>query len=123
MNDQKFSSLFVSQPKWIEKKKQKIIETGDSTDRLLWIEQGKLRRTRDGRIYSRNNFVEILSFFGSDIYQSEITSVTNTEIRVVPRFEVMRLFELDKDPTLIALFTLLAREKLSADEFQFSQVS
>ena len=79
MNDQKFSSLFVSQPKWIEKKKQKIIETGDSTDRLLWIEQGKLRRTRDGRIYSRNNFVEILSFFGSDIYQSEITSVTNTE--------------------------------------------
>lgn len=122
MTDQKFSTTFANQPKLIENKKQKIITVGDATDRLLWVEQGKLRRTRDGRIYSTNDFVEILSFFGSDIYLSEIISITNTEIRVVPRLEVMRLFDLDKNPTLNHLVVLLAREKLSAEVFQFSQV-
>lgn len=122
MSDQKFSTIFANQPKLIENKKQKIITVGDATDRLLWVEQGKLRRTRDGRIYSTNDFVEILSFFGSDIYLSEIMSLTNTEIRVVPRLEVMRLFDLDKDPALNHLVVLLAREKLSAEVFQFSQV-
>jgi hypothetical protein len=122
MTDQTFSTIFANQPKLIENKKQKIITVGDATDRLLWVEQGKLRRTRDGRIYSTNDFVEILSFFGSDIYLSEIMSLTNTEIRVVPRLEVMRLFDLDKDPTLNHLVFLLAREKLSAEVFQFSQV-
>jgi CRP-like cAMP-binding protein len=122
MTDQKFSSLMVNQPKWIENKQQKIISKGAPTDRLLWIEEGKVRRVRDGRIYSKNSFLEILGFFGSNFYTSNVISLTKTKIRVISRPDVMRLFELDEHPKLRELFVLLAREKLSAEEFQFSQV-
>lgn len=122
MTDQKFSSLFVHQPKWIRSKNQKIITTGDPTDRLFWIEQGKVRRTRDGRIFKRNSFLEVLSFFGSDLYSADAVSLSQTELRVISRSDVMRLFELDKDPILSELVVLLAREKLSAERFQFLQV-
>ena len=122
MTDQKFSSLFVHQPKWIRSKNQKIITTGDPTDRLFWIEQGKVRRTRDGRIFKRNSFLEVLSFFGSDLYSADAVSLSQTELRVISRTDAMRLFELDKDPILSELVVLLAREKLSAERFQFLQV-
>ena len=122
MSDQQFSSLLVHQPKWIRSKNQKIITMGDPTDRLFWIEQGKVRRTRDGRLFMRNSFVEVVSFFGSDIYSADVISLTKTEVRVISRSDVMRLFELDNDPILSELFVLLAREKLSAEKFQFLQV-
>ena len=122
MSDQQFSSLLVHQPKWIRSKNQKIITTGDPTDRLFWIEQGKVRRTRDGRLFMRNSFVEVVSFFGSDIYSADVISLAETEVRVISRSDVMRLFELDKDPILSELVVLLAREKLSAERFQFLQV-
>lgn len=122
MSDQQFSSLLVHQPKWIRSKNQKIITMGDPTDRLFWIEQGKVRRTRDGRLFMRNSFVEVVSFFGSDIYSADVISLAETEVRVISRSDVMRLFELDKDPTLSELVVLLAREKLSAEKFQFLQV-
>ena len=95
---------------------------GDPTDRLFWIEQGKVRRTRDGRLFMRNSFVEVVSFFGSDIYSADVISLAETEVRVISRSDVMRLFELDKDPILSELVVLLAREKLSAETFQFLQV-
>jgi CRP-like cAMP-binding protein len=122
MSDQQISSLLVHQPKWIRSKNQKIITMGDPTDRLFWIEQGKVRRTRDGRLFMRNSFVEVVSFFGSDIYSADVISLAETEVRVISRSDVMRLFELDKDPTLSELVVLLAREKLSAEKFQFLQV-
>ena len=122
MSDQQFSSLLVHQPKWIRSKNQKIITMGDPTDRLFWIEQGKVRRTRDGRLFMRNSFVEVVSFFGSDIYSADVISLAETEVRVISRSVVMRLFELDKDPILNELVVLLAREKLSAEKFQFLQV-
>ena len=122
MSDQQFSSLLVHQPKWIRSKNQKIITMGDPTDRLFWIEQGKVRRTRDGRLFMRNSFVEVVSFFGSDLYSADVISLAETEVRVISRSDVMRLFELDKDPILSELVVLLAREKLSAETFQFSQV-
>ena len=122
MSDQQFSSLLVHQPKWIRSKNQKIITMGDPTDRLFWIEQGKVRRTRDGRLFMRNSFVEVVSFLGSDIYSADVISLAETEVRVISRSDVMRLFELDKDPILSELVVLLAREKLSAEKFQFLQV-
>jgi len=122
MSDQQFTSLLVKQPKWIRSKNQKIITMGDPTDRLFWIEQGKVRRTRDGRLFMRNSFVEVVSFFGSDIYSADVISLAKTEVRVISRMDVMRLFELDKDPILSELVVLLAREKLSAEKFQFLQV-
>ena len=122
MSDQQFTSLLVKQPKWIRSKNQKIITMGDPTDRLFWIEQGKVRRTRDGRLFMRNSFVEVVSFFGSDIYSADVISLAETEVRVISRSDVMRLFELDKDPILSELVVLLAREKLSAETFQFLQV-
>jgi len=122
MSDQQLSSLLIHEPKWIRSKNQKIITMGDPTDRLLWIEQGKVRRTCDGRLFMRNSFVEVVSFFGSDIYSADVISLTKTEVRVISRSDVMRLFELDKDPILSELFVLLAREKLSAEKFQFLQV-
>ena len=122
MSDQQFSSLLVHQPKWIRSKNQKIITMGDPTDRLFWIEQGKVRRTRDGRLFERNSFLEILSFFGSDLYSADVVSLTQTEVRVISRSDVMRLFELGKDPILRELVVLLAREKLSVERFQFLQV-
>ena len=122
MSDQQLSSLLIHEPKWIRSKNQKIITMGDPTDRLFWIEQGKVRRTRDGRLFMRNSFVEVVSFFGSDIYSADVISLTKTEVRVISRSDVMRLFELDKDPILSELFVLLAREKLSAEKFQFLQV-
>jgi CRP-like cAMP-binding protein len=122
MSDQQISSLLVHQPKWIRGKNQKIITMGDPTDRLFWIEQGKVRRTRDGRLFMRNSFVEVVSFFGSDLYSADVISLAETEVRVISRSDVMRLFELDKDPILSELVVLLAREKLSAEKFQFLQV-
>ena len=122
MSDQQISSLLIHEPKWIRSKNQKIITMGDPTDRLLWIEQGKVRRTCDGRLFMRNSFVEVVSFFGSDIYSADVISLTKTEVRVISRSDVMRLFELDNDPILSELFVLLAREKLSAEKFQFLQV-
>ena len=122
MSDQQFTSLLVKQPKWIRSKNQKIITMGDPTDRLFWIEQGKVRRTSDGRLFMQNSFVEVVSFFGSDIYSADVISLTKTEVRVISRSDVMRLFELDNDPILSELFVLLAREKLSAEKFQFLQV-
>ena len=122
MSDQQLTSLLVKQPKWIRSKNQKIITMGDPTDRLFWIEQGKVRRTRDGRLFMRNSFVEVVSFFGSDIYSADVISLAKTEVRVISRSDVMRLFELDKDPILSELVVLLAREKLSAETFQFLQV-
>ena len=122
MSDQQFSSLLVHQPKWIRSKNQKIITIGDPTDRLFWIEQGKVRRTRDGRLFERNSFLEILSFFGSDLYSADVVSLTQTEVRVISRSDVMRLFELGNDPILRELVVLLAREKLSVERFQFLQV-
>jgi CRP-like cAMP-binding protein len=122
MSDQQFTSLLVKQPKWIRSKNQKIITTGDPTDRLFWIEQGKVRRTRDGRLFMRNSFVEVVSFLGSDIYSADVISLAKTEVRVISRSDVMRLFELDKDPILNELVVMLAREKLSAETFQFLQV-
>ena len=122
MSDQQISSLLVHQPKWIRSKNQKIITMGDPTDRLFWIEQGKVRRTRDGRLFMRNSFVEVVSFFGSDLYSADVISLAETEVRVISRSDVMRLFELGKDPILSEFFVLLAREKLSAEKFQFLQV-
>ena len=122
MSDQQFSSLLVHQPKWIRSKNQKIINMGEPTDRLFWIEQGKVRRTRDGRLFERNSFLEILSFFGSDLYSADVVSLTQTEVRVISRSDVMRLFELGNDPILRELVVLLAREKLSVERFQFLQV-
>ena len=122
MSDQQLSSLLIHEPKWIRSKNQKIITMGDPTDRLLWIEQGKVRRTCDGRLFMRNSFVEVVSFFGSDIYSADVISLTKTEVRVISRSDVMRLFELDKDPILSELVVLLAREKLSVEKFQFLQV-
>lgn len=122
MSDQQFTSLLVKQPKWIRSKNQKIITTGDPTDRLFWIEQGKVRRTRDGRLFMRNSFVEVVSFFGSDTYSADVMSLAKTEVRVISRSDVMRLFEFDKDPILNELVVLLAREKLSAETFHFLQV-
>ena len=122
MSDQQFTSLLVKQPKWIRSKNQKIITTGDPTDRLFWIEQGKVRRTRDGRLFMRNSFVEVVSFFGSDTYSADVISLAKTEVRVISRSDVMRLFEFDKDPILNELVVLLAREKLSAETFHFLQV-
>ena len=122
MSDQQISSLLVHQPKWIRSKNQKIITMGDPTDRLFWIEQGKVRRTLDGRLFMRNSFVEVVSFFGSDLYSADVISLAETEVRVISRSDVMRLFELDKDPILSELVVLLAREKLSAEKFQFLQV-
>ena len=122
MSDQQISSLLVHQPKWIRSKNQKIITMGDPTDRLFWIEQGKVRRTRDGRLFMRNSFVEVVSFFGSDLYSADVISLAETEVRVISRSDVMRLFELDKDPILSELVVLLAREKLSVEKFQFLQV-
>ena len=122
MYDQQVTSLLVKQPKWIRSKNQKIITIGDPTDRLFWIEQGKVRRTRDGRLFMRNSFVEVVSFFGSDTYSADVISLAQTEVRVISRSDVMRLFELDKDPILNELVVMLAREKLSAEKFQFLQV-
>ena len=122
MSDQQFTSLLVKQPKWIRCKNQKIITMGDPTDRLFWIEQGKVRRTRDGRLFMRNSFVEVVSFFGSDTYSADVISLAKTEVRVISRSDVMRLFEFDKDPILNELVVLLAREKLSVETFQFLQV-
>ena len=122
MSDQQFSSLLVHQPKWIRSKNQKIITMGDPTDRLFWIEQGKVRRKRDGRLFKQNSFVEVVSFFGSDLYSADVISLAKTEVRVISRSDVMRLFELDKDPILNELVVMLAREKLSAEKFQFLQV-
>ena len=122
MSDQKFTSLLVKQPKWIRSKNQKLINMGAPTDRLFWIEQGKVRRTSDGRLFMRNSFVEVVSFFGSDLYSADVISLAKTEVRVISRSDVMRLFELDKDPVLNQLVVLLAREKLSAEKFQFLQV-
>ena len=122
MSDQQFSSLLVKQPKWIRSKNQKIITMGDPTDRLFWIEQGKVRRTSDGRLFKQNSFVEVVSFFGSDLYSADVISLAKTEVRVISRSDVMRLFELDKDPILNELVVMLAREKLSAEKFQFLQV-
>jgi len=122
MSDQQFSSLLIHQPKLIRSKNQKIITMGDPTDRLFWIEQGKVRRTCDGRLFMRNSFVEVVSFFGSEIYSADVISLAKTQVRVISRRDVMRLFELDNDPILSELFVLLAREKLSAEKFQFSQV-
>ena len=122
MSDQQLSSLLIHEPKWIRSKNQKIITMGDPTDRLLWIEQGKVRRTCDGRLFMRNSFVEVVSFFGSDLYSADVISLAETEVRVISRSDVMRLFELDKDPILSELVVLLAREKLSAEKFQFLQV-
>ena len=122
MSDQQFTSLLVKQPKWIRSKNQKLITMGDPTDRLFWIEQGKVRRTSDGRLFMRNSFVEVVSFFGSHIYSADVISLAKTEVRVISRSDVMRLFELDKDPVLNQLVVLLAREKLSAEKFQFLQV-
>jgi CRP-like cAMP-binding protein len=122
MSDQQISSLLVHQPKWIRSKNQKIITMGDPTDRLFWIEQGKVRRTRDGRLFMRNSFVEVVSFFGSDLYSADVISLAETEVRVISRSDVMRLFELDKDPILNELVVMLAREKLSVEKFQFLQV-
>jgi CRP-like cAMP-binding protein len=122
MSDQQFTSLLVKQPKWIRSKNQKIITMGDLTDRLFWIEQGKVRRTRDGRLFIQNSFVEVASFFGSEIYSADVISLGKTEVRVISRSDVIRLFELDKDPILNELVVMLAREKLSAETFQFSQV-
>ena len=122
MSDQQFTSLLVKQPKWIRSKNQKIITMGDPTDRLFWIEQGKVRRTSDGRLFKQNSFVEVVSFFGSDLYSADVISLAKTEVRVISRSDVMRLFELDKDPILSELVVLLAREKLSAETFQFLQV-
>ena len=122
MSDQQLSSLLIHEPKWIRSKNQKIITMGDPTDRLLWIEQGKVRRTCDGRLFMRNSFVEVVSFFGSDIYSADVISLTKTEVRVISRSDVMRLFQLENDPILSELFVLLAREKLSAEKFQFLQV-
>ena len=122
MSDQQLSSLLIHEPKWIRSKNQKIITMGDPTDRLLWIEQGKVRRTCDGRLFMRNSFVEVVSFFGSDIYSADVISLTKTEVRVISRSDVMRLFELDKDPILSELVVLLAREKLSVERFQLLQV-
>ena len=122
MSDQQFSSLLIHQPKLIRSKNQKIITMGDPTDRLFWIEQGKVRRTCDGRLFMRNSFVEVVSFFGSDIYSADVISLAKTQVRVISRRDVMRLFELDNDPILSELFVLLAREKLSAETFQFLQV-
>ena len=122
MSDQQLTSLLVKQPKWIRSKNQKIITMGDPTDRLFWIEQGKVRRTRDGRLFMRNSFVEVVSFFGSDTYSADVISLAKTEVRVISRSDVMRLFELDKDPILNELVVMLAREKLSAEKFQFLQV-
>ena len=122
MSDQQISSLLVHQPKWIRSKNQNIITMGDPTDRLFWIEQGKVRRTRDGRLFMRNSFVEVVSFFGSDIYSADVISLAKTEVRVISRSDVMRLFELDKDPILSELVVLLAREKLSVERFQLLQV-
>jgi hypothetical protein len=95
---------------------------GDPTDRLFWIEQGKVRRTRDGRLFTRNSFVEVVSFFGSDLYSADVISLAKTEVRVISRIDAMRLFELDKDPILSELVVLLAREKLSVERFQLLQV-
>ena len=95
---------------------------GDPTDRLFWIEQGKVRRKRDGRLFKQNSFVEVVSFFGSDLYSADVISLAKTEVRVISRSDVMRLFELDKDPILSELVVLLAREKLSVEKFQFLQV-
>ena len=95
---------------------------GDPTDRLFWIEQGKVRRKRDGRLFKQNSFVEVVSFFGSDLYSADVISLAKTEVRVISRSDVMRLFELDKDPILNELVVMLAREKLSAETFQFLQV-
>jgi len=122
MSDQQFTSLLVKQPKWIRSKNQKIITMGDPTDRLFWIEQGKVRRTSDGRLFMQNSFVEVVSFFGSDIYSADVISLAKTEVRVISRSDVMRLFELDKDPILNELVVMLAREKLSVEKFQFLQV-
>ena len=122
MSDQQFTSLLVKQPKWIRSKNQKIITMGDPTDRLFWIEQGKVRRTSDGRLFKQNSFVEVVSFFGSDLYSADVISLAKTEVRVISRKDVMRLFELDKDPILSELVVLLAREKLSVEKFQFLQV-
>ena len=122
MSDQQFTSLLVHQPKWIRSKNQKIITMGDPTDRLFWIEQGKVRRKRDGRLFKQNSFVEVVSFFGSDLYSADVISLAKTEVRVISRSDVMRLFELDKDPILNELVVMLAREKFSAETFQFSQV-
>ena len=122
MSDQQLSSLLIHQPKWIRSKNEKIITMGDPTDRLLWIEQGKVRRTFDGRLFTRNSFVEVVSFFGSDVYSADVISLAETELRVISRIDVMRLFELDNDPILSELVVLLAREKLSAETFQFLQV-
>ena len=122
MSDQQFTSLLVKQPKWIRSKNKKIITMGDPTDRLFWIEQGKVRRTSDGRLFMRNSFVEVVSFFGSDLYSADVVSLAQTKVRVISRSDVMRLFELDNDPILSELFVLLAREKLSAEKFQFLQV-
>ena len=122
MSDQQFTSLLVHQPKWIRSKNQKIITMGDPTDRLFWIEQGKVRRKRDGRLFKQNSFVEVVSFFGSDLYSADVISLAKTEVRVISRSDVMRLFELDKDPILNELVVMLAREKLSAEKFQFLQV-
>ena len=122
MSDQQFTSLLVKQPKWIRSKNQKIITMGDPTDRLFWIEQGKVRRTSDGRLLKQNSFVEVVSFFGSDLYSADVISLAKTEVRVISRSDVMRLFELDKDPILNESAVMLAREKLSAETFQFLQV-
>ena len=122
MSDQQFTSLLVHQPKWIRSKNQKIITMGDPTDRLFWIEQGKVRRKRDGRLFKQNSFVEVVSFFGSDLYSADVISLAKTEVRAISRSDVMRLFELDKDPILNELVVMLAREKLSAEKFQFLQV-
>ena len=122
MSDQQVSSLLIHQPKWIRSKNQKIITMGDPTDRLFWIEQGKVRRICDARLFMRNSFVEVVSFFGSDIYSADVISLAKTEVRVISRSDVMRLFELDNYPILSELFVLLAREKLSAETFQFLQV-
>ena len=122
MSDQQFTSLLVHQPKWIRSKNQKIITMGDPTDRLFWIEQGKVHRKRDGRLFKQNSFVEVVSFFGSDLYRADVISLAKTEVRVISRSDVMRLFELDKDPILNELVVMLAREKLSAEKFQFLQV-
>ena len=122
MSDQQFTSLLVHQPKWIRSKNQKIITMGDPTDRLFWIEQGKVRRKRDGRLFKQNSFVEFVSFFGSDLYSADVISLAKTEVRVISRSDVMRLFKLDQDPILNELVVMLAREKLSVEKFQFLQV-
>lgn len=104
-----------------KKKGELIISVADETDRVFFLQSGRVQRQVDGKNFKVGKFLELNSFFGGLHYNYNLFAATDVELRVHSRKLFLDFIGVSETSKIYELFKLVAAEQIKQLEYKVRQ--